>query len=135
MFCVEFVMQYSSPPNPNDAFVDMLLKKGHANPLAKGKSKQEVFWMLVYDIMAHLYKRYPDEMRAIEYEASRKRAVRFNAFGSDKSKNYRLGALMPDRLVKALDIIYRDDVMPVKGKLFLRGFMKRYPKFRIPEVI
>ena len=104
------------------------------------KPGKDGFWEVVDMLMKHLYKRYPQEMKALELEVSYEHdyaSKHFNQYAAAKDKSLRKLGVIPDIVYLALRRVYgvEDNEWPVPHRRFEIGFIRRYPKFRVAPVI
>jgi hypothetical protein len=94
------------------------------------------FWEVVDQIMKYLYSspKFRSEMAALEYEVKQVKESTFNKYASSKDKSVRFLGKMPDRLVLAIKRVYGED-LPISNDEWRRGFFRRYPQFRVADVI
>lgn len=92
------------------------------------------FWNDVHIFMSYLYENYPRDMKLLELEAQAERETAYNKWSSNKSKTQRAYGKLPDLLIRMLDTVYRGHY-PISQNKFKREFFRRYPKFRVADVI
>lgn len=104
--------------------VDALFQKLRNKPMWEG-----------IDFLVEVYfKRFPQAGADLKAKQAETRAGHHNRYGSNRDRDMRVVADIPEALSDLLDYFYHDEIEEDK-KGFYRRFVTRYPIFKTPETI